>query len=258
MRRYYWGAIIVLLVAWGTACAPRQIKPVAAIDPAPLLEKIYTRRMAFEQGLSGTVELVFYGKKRFNGKVYIVAYPDGRFRLEVPGPFGGTHLVMASDNTEILAFYPGENRAFRSVVDGKSINPHLPFPLPVDPTILPAMIMGVFPEGGRTTGAEAHLMDSGEKRLQTAAADGRFQYTYFFGKGSDNRLRQVMVRGEDMEVSVRTFMDNGHLPRDFTITLTEGILKGKWDSVTSFKGNGADLWPRLPDSVPVTDLEASP
>ncbi|MDF1525493.1 MAG: hypothetical protein RRA15_06050 [bacterium] len=258
MKRYYWGAVIILLVAWGTACAPRQIKPVAAIDPAPLLEKIDTRRMAFEQGLSGTVELAFYGKKRFNGKVYIVAFPDGRFRLEVPGPFGGTHLVMASDNTEILAFYPGDNRAFRSEVDGKSINPHLLFPLPVDPAILPAMIMGVLPANSDLSDAQAHLMDSGEKLLEAAAADRELQYTYLFAKGPQSPLRQVTIRGEGMDVLVRTFHDNGHLPRGFTITLSEGILKGEWDSVTPFKGDGSALWPRLPDSVPVTDLEASP
>ena len=118
--------------------------------------------------------------------------------------------------------------------------------------------MGVFPGSDDRSGAQAHLMDSGEKQLLIAAADGGLQYTYLFGKGSDSRLRQVTIRGENMEVSVRTFGDNGHLPRDFTITLTEGILKGEWDSVAPFKGDGAALWPRLPDSVAVTDLEASP
>ena len=250
--------VIVLLVAWGTACAPRQIKPVSAIDPAPLLERINTRQIAFEQGLSGTLELAFYGKKRFNGKAYIVAYPDGRFRLEVPGLFGGTHLVMASDNTEILAFYPGKSRAYRSVANGRSLNPHLPFPLPVDPARLPALIMGVLPGSSDLSGAQAHLMDSGEKQLQIAAADGGLQYTYLFGKGSDSRLRQVTIRGEDVEVSVRTFGDNGHLPRDFTITLTEGILKGEWDAVAPFKGDGSVLDLHLPDFIQITDLEASP
>ena len=254
-------SIVILILVWGTACAPRQLKPVASVDPAPFLEAVNSRRVAFESGLSGSLELAFKNREQhFNSKVYIVAYPDGRFRLEIPGPFGGTHLIMASDNAEILAFYPGEGKAYRSTVDGRSINPHLPFPLPIDPSMLPAMIMGVFPEGGHTTGAQAHLMDSGEKQLQTTvgAYHGELQYTYLFGKGSGNRLRQVAVKGEGMEVSVRTARDNGNLPRDFTITLTEGVLKGEWDSVALFRGDETDLWLHFPDSVPITDLEAPP
>ncbi len=246
-------------MALGTACAPRQIKPVAIIDPAPLLEVVNARRMAFEKGLSGNLELAFKkGKQRFKGKVYIVAYPDGQFRLEVPGTLGSTLLVMASDNQEILAFYPGENRAFRSAVDGRSINPHLPFPLPVDPTMLPALIMGVFPEVSSASGAEAHLMDSGEKLLQTGSGDTGLQFTYLFAKGPGDNLRKITIRGKDLEVSVHTRLKPDHLPRDFNLTLVDGVLKGEWDSVAPFGGDMADLKLRLPKSVTVTDLEASP
>jgi len=258
MKQYFQGAVIVLLVAWGTACAPRQIKPVTVIDPTPLLEKVNSRQTAFEQGLSGTLELFFHGKKRFNGKVFIVAYPDGRFRLEVPGPFGGTHLVMASDNTEVLAYYPGESRAFRSLADGGSLNSHLPFPLPLDPARLPALIMGVLPGNSDLSDAQAHLMDSGEKLLEAAASDGELKYTYLFAKGSQSPLRQVTIRGEGMDVSVRTFHDNGHLPRDFKITLAEGVLKGEWDSVATFGGDEAALKIHLPDFIKITDLDAVP
>ena len=250
---------IILFMAFGTACAPRQIKPVAAIDPAPLFEVVNTRQMAFEKGLSGSLELTFRNdKKRFKGRVYIVAYPDGRFRLEVPGTLGSTLLVMASDNREILAFYPGENRAFRSAVDGRAINPHLPFPLPVDPTILPALIMGVFPEGHDASGAEAYLMDSGEKLLQTGSGDSGLQFTYLFDKGPGDSLREITIRGRDMVVSVRTHLKPDHLPRDFNLTMAEGVLKGEWDSVAPFGGDEANLGLRLPESIPVTDLEASP
>jgi len=252
-------SIIVLLTAWGAACAPRQIKPVAAIDPTPLFQVINNRQLAFENGLSGSLELAYKnGKQRFRGRVYIVAYPDGRFRLEVPGAMGGTHLVMANDNQEILAFYPGENRAFRSSVDGKSMNPHLPFPLPVDPTILPALIMGVFPHSNNVSGAEAHLMDSGEKLLKTVLGNTGLQFSYLFGKGPDNSLQKITIIGKDLEVSINTRSDFDHFPRDFDLTLTEGSLKGEWDSVKLFGGDEATLRLRLPDSVPVTDLEDSP
>jgi len=259
MRAFRWAAVIILFLTWGSACAPRQIMPVAVIDPAPLLKVVNARRLSFEKGISGSMELtVKNGKQRFKGKAYIVAYPDGRFRLEVPGPLGGTLLVMASDNAEILAFYPGENKAFRTAVNGRSLNPHLPFPLPVDPTILPALIMGVYPEGMSVSKAKAHLMDSGEKLLRTGSGDKGLEYTYLFDKASTDRLREITVRGNDMEVSVHTRLEPDHLPRDFALTLPDGVLRGEWDSVALFEGDEAALGLRLPDSVPVTDLEASP
>jgi hypothetical protein len=205
------------------------------------------------------MELAFKnGKQRFKGGVYIVAYPDGRFRLEVPGPLGGTFLVMASDNREILAYYPGENKAFRTAVGGRSLNPHLPFPLPVDPTILPALIMGVYPEDSAVSKAEAHLMDSGEKILKTGLGDTGLQFTYLFDKAPKVRLREITVSRRGMKVSVHTDREPDHLPRDFVLTVADGVLKGEWDSVAPFKGDKATLGLRLPDSVPVTDLEASP
>jgi hypothetical protein len=259
MRSYLRGITILILIAWGTACAPRQIRPVAVMDPVPLLEVVNGRRTALEGGLSGSLELTYRnGKQRFNGRVYIVAYPDGRFRLEVPGTLGSTILVMASDNREILAFYPGENRAYRSAVNGRSLNPFLPFPLPVDPTLLPALIMGVFPESNVPSGAQAHLMDSGEKLLQTGPGDSGLRFTYLFDKSPENNLRKITAKGMDLDVSVRTRLQPDHLPRDFKLTLTEGTLKGEWDTVAPFSGDETALKLLLPDSIPVTDLESSP
>jgi len=259
MRGFKWGIIILFLMVWGTACAPRQIKPVAAIDPAPLLERINTRRIAFEQGISGSLELTYKNsKKRFRGRVYVVAFPDGRFRLEVPGPFGGTHVVMVNDNTEILAFYPGEGMAFRSAVDGRSLNPHLPFPLPVDPAILPALIMGVLPEGDGVSTTEAYLLDSGEKLLSTGAEGSGLHFTWLFDKTDKDRLRKITVRDRDMDVSVHTRLQPEYLPLDFNITLASGVFKGEWDSIEFFGGDEAAFGLRLPTSITVTDLEASP
>lgn len=251
--------IVFLLVIWTTACVPRQIKPVALIDPAPLLETVIARQIVFEKGLSGSLDLSFKnGKQRFNSKVYIVAYPDGRFRLEIPGFLGDTYLVMVSDNTEILAFYPGQNKAFRSAVNGRSINPHLPFPLPVDPTRLPALLMGVFSGSDQPAGVEGHLMDSGEKLLRTVSEDTRLQYSYLFDKGHAVRLRKITIKGKDIEVTVRTARKPSHLPLNFDITLPDGVLKGEWNSVAPFEGDRTVLELPLPASVTVTDLEISP
>ena len=170
MRGIGRGTIIVLITLLAAGCAPRLIKPVGLTDPVPLLEVVNTRSLILEKGLSGTLELTFKNPQRhFNSRAYILAYPDGRFRLEIPGLLGGTVLVMVNDGREILAFYPGENRAFRSTVDGRSINPHLPFPLPVDPAILPALIMGVTPpgDGDTVSRARAWLLESGKRLLLT-------------------------------------------------------------------------------------------
>ena len=251
--------VLMLLVIGTAACAPRQIKPVALIDPAPLLEVVNARQIVFEKGLSGSLDLSFKnGKQRFNSRVYIVAYPDGRFRLEIPGFLGDTYLVMVSDNNEILAFYPGQSKAFRSSVDGRSLNPHLPFPLPVDPTRLPALLMGVFSGSDHPADVEAHLMDSGEKLLRTVSGDTGMQYNYLYDKGNSARLRKITIRGKGVEVTVRTASEPNHLPQDFDITLPEGVLRGEWDSVAPFEGDRTVLELPLPASVTVTDLEISP
>lgn len=259
MRGYRRGIIIILLTALGTACAPRQIKPVAVMDPAPLLDAVYTRNETLERGLSGILELAYKdGKQRFNGKVYIVAFPDGRFRLEVPALLGGTLLVMASDRVEIFAYYPGEGKAFRSKVDGRSLNPYLPFPLPVDPTMLPALIMGALPDSDAPSDAEAWLMDSGEKLLRITPSDSGLQFGYLFARGRVDRLREITILGWDLKVLVRTGPDPDYLPGDFDLALSEGVLKGEWDSVSPFGGDEEALGLRIPDHVPVTDLEALP
>jgi len=261
MRGCFRGAAIILIMAGCAACAPRQLKPVAATNPAPLLEAVHARRAAMENGISGSLDLSFIDSgRRFRHRAYITAYPDGRFRLEIPGPLGSTVFVMTSDNSEILALYPDKGQAFRSSVDGRSISPHLPFPLPVEAGILPALIMGVAPGDDRPVEIRAHLMDSGEKLLTAASGDPwmQFQYAYLFAKGPGNRLREITIRGKGVEVSVRTREGAGNLPRDFTLKMEDGVLKGEWETVTPFKGDAADLRLHLPDSFTITDLEAAP
>jgi hypothetical protein len=259
MRRLRWTILVALILAGGTACIPRQIKPVAEIDPAPLLRIVNDRQEALKSGITGSLELAIKdGKRRFSGKVYIVAYPGGRFRLEVPGPFGGTHLVMVSDNTKVMAFYPGKNIAFRSTARASNINPHLPFPLPVEPARLPALIMGVLPPDSGISGINAHIMDSGDKQLQTTAADGSLQYTWLFEKGSGDRPWLITIKGEELGVSIYTLPGSDHLPRNFKMTLPDGILKGVWEHVKPFKGDESAFELHIPPSTPITDLEASP
>ena len=83
---------------------------------------------------------------------------------------------MVNDGREILTFYPGDNRAFTSAVNSRSLNRYLPFPLPVEPEKITAIIMGVFPLNGSADGVQAFLMDSGEKLLEAGTTDGGPQY----------------------------------------------------------------------------------
>jgi len=259
MRGYRWWILTILLTVWVPACAPQQIRPVAEIDPLPFLESVASRRTELEQGLSGSLELSYKNsKQRFSGKAYVVAYPDGRFRIEVAGPLGGTFLVMTSDRSQILAYYPNDNRAFKSTAGGRSLSPHLPFPLPVDPGVLPALILGVLPEDDTVTSARAYLLDSGEKILRVKTGPTGLQFTYLFDKASRTRLRRIEARGRDLEVTVNTGRGAGHRLQDFTLDLADGTLRGDWDSTSPFLGDAADLALHLPSSVPITDLEATP
>jgi hypothetical protein len=251
--------VIVFSMMLGAGCAPRQIKPVESIDPSPLLNLVQERASALNQGLSGTMELAFKNKKqRFNSKIYIVAYPDGRFRMEVPGAFGNTYLVMANDSREIIAYYPGENRAFSSALDSRSLNRHLPFPLPVDPEKITALLMGVFPQKEGVVGVQAHLMGSGEKLLEAGASESDLRYAYLFEKGPKDRLKKITVKGADMEVSIITSLKAPNLPRDFEISFAEGFINGKWESAAPFEGNESVLELRVPGSTPITDLDTAP
>lgn len=258
MNRHLLGAILFFIMIQGASCVPRQIRAVSDIDPAPLVQKVMARQAALRQGVSGSLELSFKKNRRtVNSKVYIVALPDGRFRLEVPGPFGDTHVVMANDNRNILAYYPGKNTAYQSAADSRSLSRHLPFPIHVDPARIGPMITGLYPENSRPDDLEAHLLDNGEMRL-TAISDDGYRYSYLFGKGPDAPIRMITILGPDWEISIETRPEGPYLPGKFTIILEDAVIKGEWDVISLFEGDDSILTIRLPDSVPVSILETSP
>ena len=251
--------ILAVCLIWTAGCAPRQISPVAVIDAEPLLEAVHLRQAALEEGIAGAVELSFRnGKKPFNGRIFIVALPDGRFRIEVPGTLGDTLLVLANDNNRILAYYPGENRASSSNVDGRAIDPHLPFPLPVHPSDLPSLVMGVFPGGARQTQAVAHLMDSGDRSLRTGFQGSGLTYTYYFSGEGVARLRRIIVEGNGMRAVIDTGNDIHHLPEHFVLKVDKSTMEGDWDPVSLFQGDPSATELALPGEVPVLDLENAP
>ncbi|UCG37860.1 MAG: hypothetical protein JSV00_06555, partial [bacterium] len=175
--------LLVILALLMAGCAPRQVRTVAVIDPAPLLQVVRDRDMALGQGLAGTLELDFRQEgRRFRGTAHVVMIPDGRFRIEVPGPLGSTLLIMTGDGHQVLAYYPEEGKAFRSTAGGKPLSPYLPFPFPVAPLELPALVCGVLPGGPGEMEASAGLLRSGKRLLSLRSGDAGHSYSFFFGE----------------------------------------------------------------------------
>jgi hypothetical protein len=249
---------IGLLMITVLACAPRQIRPIANIDPTPLLEAVADRNIEFEQGLSGTLEMDFkHGKKRFRGRAFTIAFPDGRFRFEVPGPLGSTFLIMTYNGHEVLAYYPDEGKAYRSVGDGSSINPYLPFPLPVEMSTLVSLLMGIPTEESVISETQAFLLESGEKQLWVRSGEEGLQFMYLFTKDPAVALRLVKARENSMTLVVTTRKVPPYFPDGFTLTLPDAELRGQWENVAFFDGDATVLQLNIPLSVHVTDLEGT-
>ena len=259
MRTERLAIFLLVLSLAGSACVPRQLRSVADIDPDPLVRIVQERRLLLEKGIAGVLDLDYRNRNRhFGGQAYIVAFPDGRFRLEVPSPMGGTILVMTSDGREVLAYYPQENRAYRSAAGGKSITPHLPFPLPVAPESLPALLMGLPPADGTAGQMRASLLQSGQKILSSRQPGEGMDHVYLFGKSPGEDLLEITSRKGKAVFKVRTQEQAPFLPRRFDLRFPEGRLKGSWDQVALYEGDGSGLSLRLPPSVPVQDLESPP
>jgi hypothetical protein len=243
-----------------TACAPRQILPVRSIDPAPLVEAVQHRRSVLDKGVSGILEMNFkQGNRRFHGRAYVIAFPDGRFRLEIPGFMGSTLLIMTSDGKGLLAYYPGEGKAYRSEPTGRSLDDHLPFPLPVDAAMVPSLLLGVYPEGEDSPETqEASLLNSGEKRLQAVWGTSGIRFIHIFSGGDPGSLKTIQALLGDMKLEVTTEKAPPHLPRGFTLAFKETNLKGKWEEAALFTGNDSAVRLKVPESVPVIDLGPPP
>jgi hypothetical protein len=256
------GRLLTVICVLSTAissCVPRQIRPVSEIDPAPMLEVVTLRRNSFENGLSGILEADFVQTgKRFRGKAYITVFPDGPFRLEIPGPMGTTLMVMVNNGQEVTAYYPEERKAYLSLTDGLSTSPHLPFPFPVEPKIMAALLVGTVPGNFRTSAAVAYLLDSGEKQLRSVSDQSGLEFTYLFTKGPAAALRFVNAHGHDLDLAVFTSTTPPYLPESFIITTRESTLRGEWEEVTMFRGDKSILLLDIPESVHITDLRGTP
>jgi hypothetical protein len=251
-------AVFFLLAIAIPGCAQRQLRPVADIDPTPLLETVSERNALFEQGLSGVLEMDFrQGKKRFRGRAFIIAFPDGRFRLEIPGPLGSTFLIMTYDGDKVLAYYPEEGRAYRSYRDSPTINPYLPFPLPIKMGAIVSLLMGTPAVENASAEIRAFLLESGEKQLLLRSDDG-VQMSYLFTGGPTAALRVVKAQETSMEMVVTTRKIQPYFPSRFVINLPDADMRGQWESVAFFDDDETVLQPDIPGSVHVNDLKGTP
>jgi hypothetical protein len=247
--------IVCIFTMTATACVPRQTRPVSEIDPTIMLEAVTHRREDFEKGLSGILEMDFkQGGKRFSGKTYIIAFPDGPFRLEIPGPMGSTLMVMVNDGKEVTAYYPEKGEVYLSLTEGLSINPHLPFPLPLETDMLTALLMGTTPENSHISETRAYVLESGERRLWTRSDSSGLEYTYLFTKGPAISIRLVNAYGDGLDLKVATQKTPPYLPADFSLTFQDTTITGDWEKVVMFDGDKTVLKLDIPESVSITDL----
>jgi hypothetical protein len=224
-----------------------------------MLETVLHRRIALGKGISGILESDFkQADKRFRGKAYIIAFPEGPFRLEIPGPFGSTTVVMINNGQEVTVYYPREGKAFISRTDSLSIKPHLPFPLPVDTGMLAALLMGTVPDGNNISATKGFLLESGEKQLWTRSDPEGLEFNYFFTKGQAGVLRRVSARGSGFDLEVTTQKTPPHLPAAFTFTTPDATIKGAWEKAVMLGGDETVLQLDIPESVTITDLRDQP
>lgn len=251
--------IFCLIITISAACAPRQVRPVSEIDPSTMFERIQSRRDSFGKGLSGVLETEFKQDRRhFRGKAYIIAFPDGAFRLEIPGPMGSTLMVMVNNGKEVKAYYPEKGKAYLSDTDGVSINPHLPFPLPVETGMLTALLLGTVPEGDNFIAIKAHLLESGERRLTAECEGSGLKFTYTFEEGQNYALRLVTARGNGVDLEVTTRRVQPYLPETFELAFPDIRISGSWEKISFFDGDATVLNLDIPGSVTVTDLRDLP
>lgn len=225
--------VIVLLSA---CAAPREIIHVRSIDPSPYIDTL-KKRSSLSGGFATTMHMNFRGADRnFQGKVYLlIAFPE-KFRLEVPGWMGSTLLVMVNDGENVWAYYPEEGTSYRSSAHGLSISPYLPFPLPIDPALIPLLFAGGLPDDVEDRSLRAYELESGRSVLYIEKP-GAETLRYIFSGGEFPGLMELKADIRGGTYTVTSFQDASELPTEF-----------------QYSSDGGDLKAKLKDSRPLSDV----
>ena len=124
--------------------------------------------------------------------------------------------------------------------------------------MLAALLMGIFPEGMDISESGASLLTSGERCLWAKLENGGLEFTYIFTEEPTAALRIIYAHETDMDMKVTTKKTFPFFPDGFTVAFPDATLKGEWDKVALFDGDGTVLRLSIPGSVHVVDPGDSP
>jgi outer membrane lipoprotein-sorting protein len=255
MKKAWLILTIALLLSAG--CAGRDsFTATARIEPGVLLEALEQRRNELSTGITGELDMDFKDPSRHHrGDGYITLTPSGKFRLEVPGAFGSTVLLMVSDGLTTVVYYPSESRAYRTTGPGDQLAPFLPFPMPFDPSSLSGMLTGtVSPDDHEVTAYEAA---SGE-RLLVFEDSTVSQYRYLFSGGLVPHISRLWVTLEEGELTVEFSRSDPWLPDRFRYTNGDTRMKGRFQWVRIAENlDGSVFTLDLPGNVTLRELGAA-
>jgi outer membrane lipoprotein-sorting protein len=247
---------LVLFVLLLSACsAPREIRHAGSIDPSPFINAL-KERSSLAGGFATTMHMDFRGEgKKFQGKVYLlIAYHD-MFRLEVPGWMGSTLLVMVNNGENVWAYYPEEGTSYRSSAHGLSISPYLPFPLPIDPALIPFLITGALPDNVEYRSARAYELESGGTVLYLEKP-GVETLRYIFSHGETPHLVELRADNRNGIFILINSPDTPHLPIEFRYRSADGELKARLKDSRLMNDVSPDTFQSpIPPGIPMRDLE---
>ena len=238
--------ILAIALLFSAGCAKRDVFLASQrTDPAPLVEIIQSRSEAANLGITGELAMDFRDTKRhFRGDGYIILTPAGNLRLEIPGLFGSTVLLMVSDETGTTVYYPSDSIAYRTSSSEQGLSSLLPFPMPLAPSTLAEILTGtVFPVAGSEQVA-AFEGESG-KKLLTFSDDTGTDYRYLFSNGPSPRLSELSVTLDKGKLVVSFSPEENQLIESFRYTNGDIRMKGTLQRV-KFSGDSANTKGRSP------------
>jgi hypothetical protein len=252
-------AVVILLSA---GCAGKD--PFLAMqrtDPLPLVQVIESRGEAAAGGITGSLAMDFRDARRhFRGDGYVVLTPAGKLRLEIPGLFGSTVLLMVSDETGTTVYYPSDAIAWHTSSTERGLGSLLPFPMPLAPSTLAEILTGTV---SPVNGAEpiiAYEGTSGQKLLTFSDSAGRY-YRYLFLNGPTPALSELAVTLDNGELTVSFSPGKTQLIESFRYSNGEIRMKGTLRNMKFAKYPAGDSERRspfsleLPRGVTVRELE---
>lgn len=253
--------VVAIAILFSAGCAKRDTFLASQrTDPAPLVEIIRSRGVAASTGITGELSMDFKDLERhFRGDGYVILTPAGKLRLEIPGLFGSTVLLMVSNETGTTVYYPSDSKAYRTVSNDQDLGSLLPFPMPLAPSSLAEILTGTVSPATGSEQVAAFEGASGQKLL-TFSDDAGTQYRYLFLNGPSPLLSELSVTLDKGKLVVSFSSEEGQLVERFRYTNGDIRMKGTLQHV-KFSGNSnhmegfSPFTLELPSGVTLKELE---